>query len=163
MPITFIKKMNPPKKSYTFEEIKQKMMVYCTYQDRCHQEVEQKMRDFLLIPEARDEILLFLMREQYLNEERFTRSYIRGKFSIKSWGRNKISNHLRQKGVPDKLIRSCFDEIDPIDYERVLAKSYERYFDTQTGKAHQKRSKTIRYLLSRGFEYDEILKYEGGE
>ncbi len=147
-------------KSYTFEEIKQKMMAYCTYQDRCHQEVEQKMRDFLLIPEAKEEILLFLMQEKYLNEERFTRSYIRGKFSIKSWGRNKISNHLRQKGVPDKLIQNCFDEIDPAAYERVLAKTYERYFDAQKGLAYQKRSKTIRYLLSRGFEYEEILKLE---
>ena len=46
------------KKSYTFEEIKQKMANYCTYQDRCHYEVEQKMREFILIPEAKDEILL---------------------------------------------------------------------------------------------------------
>ncbi|ACU06789.1 hypothetical protein FIC_00322 [Flavobacteriaceae bacterium 3519-10] len=41
------------KKSYTFLEIKQKLAAYCSYQDRCHQEVEQKVRDFLLIPEVR--------------------------------------------------------------------------------------------------------------
>ncbi|MDO5617092.1 MAG: RecX family transcriptional regulator, partial [Cruoricaptor ignavus] len=69
--------------SFTFEEIKQKMANYCVYQDRCHYEVEQKMREFLLIPEAKDEIMLYLIRENYLNEERFVRSYIRGKFYIK--------------------------------------------------------------------------------
>ena len=71
------------KKSFTFEEIKQKIVNYCVYQDRCHAEVEQKMKEFLLIPEAKEEILLYLIKENYLNEERFTRSYVRGKFYIK--------------------------------------------------------------------------------
>lgn len=149
-------------KSYTFLEIKQKMVNYCVYQDRCHQEVEQKMRDFLLIPEAKEEILLYLMKENYLNEERFTRSYIRGKFYMKSWGRNKILNHLKFKGISEKLVRSCFEEIDDQDYEKTLKKIYEDYFSRQKGKEYQKRSKTIKYLLSRGFEYEEILRVEEG-
>ena len=148
-------------KSYTFLEIKQKMAAYCSYQDRCHQEVEQKMRDFLLIPEAKEEILLYLMQENFLNEERFTRSYIRGKFYIKSWGRNKIRNQLKFKGVPVKLINRCFDEIDDADYEKTLLKIYEQYYARQTGKEYQKKSKTTKYLLGRGFEYEEILKVSG--
>ncbi len=151
------------KKSYTFPEIKQKMAAYCSYQDRCHQEVEQKMRDFLLIPEAKDEILLYLMRENYLNEERFTRSYIRGKFYIKSWGRNKIRQHLKFKGVPEKLISKCFDEIDDDDYAKTTAKIYAQYFARQSGKEYQKKSKTVKYLLGRGFEYEEINKVSAGE
>lgn len=147
-------------KSYTFLEIKQKMAAYCTYQDRCHQEVEQKMRDFLLIPEAKEEILLYLMKENFLNEERFTRSYIRGKFYIKSWGRNKIRNHLKFKGVPEKLINSCFDEIDEVDYEKTLHKVYENYYSKQSGKDWQKKSKTVKYLLGRGFEYEDILSIQ---
>ena len=111
------------KKSYTFEEIKQKMVNYCVYQDRCHQEVEH----FLLIPEAKDEIFLFLMKENYLNEERFTRSYIRGKFNIKHWGKNKIKNHLKFKGISEKLIVKCFDEIDEDDYQKTIVKIYENY------------------------------------
>ena len=118
-------------KSYTFLEIKQKMVNYCVYQDRCHQEVEQKMRDYLIIPEAKEEILLYLMKENYLNEERFTRSYIRGKFYIKSWGRNKIKNHLKFKGISEKLINSSFDEIDEDDYKKTLSKIYHDYFEKQ--------------------------------
>ncbi|MGC4129545.1 MAG: regulatory protein RecX [Bergeyella sp.] len=150
--------MQSEKKSYTYEEIRQKLMYYCAYQDRCHYEVEQKMRDFLLIPEARDELLLYLMKENYLNEERFTRSYIRGKFSIKQWGRNKIRIHLKQKQVPEKLIQSCFDEINQSEYRSVIRKLYESYFSKQKGlKDYQKKIKTSRYLMSRGFEYEEIL------
>lgn len=147
------------KKSYTFEEIKQKLINYCVYQDRCHAEVEQKMREFMLIPEAKDEILLYLIQENYLNEERFTRSYIRGKFSIKHWGRNKIRINLKQKQVSEKLINSCFDEIDEEDYFKAIKKIFEDYYSKQGGlQEYQKRSKTIKYLIGRGFEYDIIMQ-----
>ncbi len=147
------------KKSYTFSEIKLKMANYCAYQDRCHQEVEQKMREFLLIPEAREEIMLYLLQENFLNEERFTRSYIRGKFYIKSWGKVKIKSQLKFKGVPEKLINSCFDEIDPEDYRKTISKIYENYCLKYSGlNSFQQKSKAITYLLSRGFEYAEIIE-----
>lgn len=151
--------MQPEKKLFTFDEIKQKLVNYCVYQDRCHAEVEQKMREFVLIPEAKDEILLYLMKENYLNEERFTRSYIRGKFNIKHWGKNKIKMHLKQKGITEKLITKSFDEIDNDDYLNIIKKLYENHFSKQKGlQVYQKKSKTIKYLLSRGFEYENILQ-----
>jgi len=151
--------MQPEKKLFTFEEIKLKLANYCVYQDRCHAEVEQKMREFVLIPEAKEDILLFLMKENYLNEERFTRSYIRGKFYIKSWGRTKIKMNLKQKGITEKLISSCFDEIDEADYLNTINKIYENYESKLKGlKEYQKKAKTIKYLLSRGFEYEFILQ-----
>lgn len=151
--------MQPEKKLFTFDEIKQKLVNYCVYQDRCHAEVEQKMREFVLIPEAKEEIILYLLKENYLNEERFTRSYIRGKFYIKNWGKTKIKIHLKQKGITEKLITKCFDEIDNRDYLSIIEKIYENYFSKQKGlREYQKKSKTIKYLLSRGFEYENILQ-----
>lgn len=145
------------KKLFTFKETKRKLADYCVYQDRCHQEVEQKMREYVLIPEAKDEILLYLMQENYLNEERFTRSYIRGKFYMKSWGKNKIKNHLRFKGISAKLIDSCWDEIDEDDYQKTLERVWEKYYSGLKGlKEYQKKLKTTKYLMSRGFEYEKI-------
>ena len=152
------------KKSYTFEEIKQKLVNYCVYQDRCHSEIEQKMRGFLLIPEAKDEIFLYLIKENYLNEERFTRSYIRGKFYIKNWGRNKIKMNLKQKGIIEKLISKSMDEIDENDYAKTVKKIYQDYFSKQKGlKEYQKKSKTIKHLMSKGYEYDVILEVINNE
>lgn len=146
------------KKSFTFDEIKLKLVNYCVYQDRCHAEVEQKMKEFLLIDEAKEEIMLYLLRENYLNEERFTRSYIRGKFYIKHWGRNKIRINLKQKQVPEKLINKSFDEIDEADYEKTIRKIFDDYYEKQKGlKEYQRKSKAIKYLISKGFEYDIIL------
>lgn len=160
LPIThYLLSMYPEKKLFTFEETKQKLVNYCVYQDRCHAEVEQKMKEFVLIPEAKEEIILYLLRENYLNEERFTRSYIRGKFYIKHWGKTKIRMHLKQKGITEKLINRCYDEIHDDDYRKTVQKLYENYESKQTGlKDYQKKSKTVKYLISRGFEYDVILQ-----
>jgi regulatory protein len=115
------------------------------------------MKEFLLIDEAKEEIMLYLLQENYLNEERFTRSYIRGKFYIKHWGKTKIKIHLKQKQVSEKLINACFDEIDEDDYEKTIRKIYDDYYSKQNGlKEYQRRSKTIKYLMSRGFEYEKI-------
>lgn len=150
------------KKSYTFDEIKQKLVNYCVYQDRCHAEVEQKMREFLLIDEAKEEIILFLLKENFLNEERFTRSYIRGKFYIKHWGKTKIKINLKQKQISERLINSCFDEIDDADYEKTIRKIFDDYYTKQTGlKEYQKKTKTIKYLMSKGFEYEKIIDIFG--
>lgn len=144
-------------KAYTVEEIKQKLMHYCAYQDRCHWEVEQKLNTFFLIPEARDEILFFLLREKYLDEERFTRSYIRGKFLQKHWGRVKIRQHLRMKQVPDKLIERCWDEIEEESYRERVIIEYEKYLSAASGKnSFEKHKKTQKYLFGKGFEWELI-------
>lgn len=146
------------KKVYTFLEIKQKMANYCVYQDRCHEEVEQKMREFVQIPEAKEEILLYLIQENFLNEERFVRSYIRGKFYMKGWGRVKIKLNLLQKKINEKLISKCWNEIDDADFENEMEKQYQTYYSKLSGlKEYQKKMKTVKYLLSRGFEYELLM------
>ncbi|MCL1665360.1 RecX family transcriptional regulator [Elizabethkingia ursingii] len=146
-------------KSFTFQEIKQKLVNYCVYQDRCHKEVEEKMRDFLLIPEAKDEILLYLMNENYLNEERFTRSYIRGKFYIKHWGKQKIKSQLKIKGISEKLISICMSEIYDDDYEKQIKLFAEKLLPTYKGlNDFQKKNKLIRFLVTKGYEYELIIE-----
>lgn len=147
------------KKLFTFEEIKQKLVNYCVYQDRSHSEVEQKMKEYMLIPEAKEEILVFLIQENYLNEERFAKSYSRGKFYIKKWGRNKIKNSLFQKGISEKLIQKSFEEIDENDYEKILLDLIEKTIITYKElKDYQKKQKLIKFLISKGYEYELILK-----
>jgi len=146
------------KKVFTYQEIKQKMVNYCVYQDRCHQEVERKMEEFVLIPEARDEILLYLIQERFLDEERFTRSYIRGKFYIKHWGKIKISLHLKQKGITEKLMNKCMDEIQEEDYIQQIYVYLEKLlFLPEKVNNPQEKKKAISFLLRKGYEYEKIL------
>lgn len=66
--------------------------------------------------------------------------------------------NLKMKGINEKLIAKSMDEIDDSDYEETLKKLYQNYFLTQKGlKEYQKKSKTIRHLMSKGYEYEVIL------
>jgi len=143
----------------SIEDIRQKLVNFCLYRDRCHSEVEAKMKDFFLIPEARDEIFLYLINEGYLSEERFTRSYIRGKFYIKHWGKEKIKLNLKLKKIPEKLVYNCMNEIYEEDYIKQIHKFIEKLLPTiHDMKNFQKKSKLIRFLTSKGYEYDIIVK-----
>ncbi len=149
--------MLPEKKLFPFQEIKQKLVNFCVYQDRCHTEVEQKMNEFVLIPEAKEEILLYLMKENYLNEERFAKSFTRGKFYIKKWGKNKIKQQLRLKGISDKLIAISFSEIDDLDYQLTIRELIEKLLPTYNGlKDYQRKQKLIKFLMSKGYEFEMI-------
>ncbi len=127
------------------------------YQDRCHFEVEQKMREFDLIPEARDEILIYLIQNNFLNEERFARSFTRGKFYQKKWGKRKIANALFQKKVPQNLIVKGFEEIEDADYLHTLEQLANEKWKTLKAKTiWEKRKKLQSFLNQRGFEWELI-------
>ncbi|MDL1914008.1 MAG: RecX family transcriptional regulator [Bergeyella sp.] len=147
------------RRSFAFDDIKKKLERFCIYQERCHVEVENKMKEFLLIPEARDRLYLHLIQEGYLNEERFTRNYVRGKFRQKKWGRIKIIQSLKQKKIAENLIRKGLEEIDEEDYRETLFNLYEsceeKIKEPDKGK---KINKITRYLLSKGYEYEVICK-----
>lgn len=145
-------------KSFTVDEIRDKMAHYCTYQDRCQWEVEQKLNDFKLIPEAYDEILIYLIQNKFLSEERFTQSFARGKFYQKKWGRIKIRIELKKRKIPNHLIEIGLKEIDEIDYTTTL----ERLFNEKKEKlkserdSFKKKVKIKNYLLQKGFESELI-------
>ena len=74
----------------TVKEIEGKLQYYCSYQDRCHKEVKAKLKSFKINSEELNEIVSNLIKDNYLNESRFSKSFVRGKFNIKNWGRVRI-------------------------------------------------------------------------
>ncbi|MBA5628817.1 regulatory protein RecX [Moheibacter lacus] len=146
------------KKSYTVNEIRDKMAKYCAYQDRCQWEVEQKFYDFNLIPEARDEIMIYLIQQNFLNEERFAKSFARGKFYQKNWGRIKIRIELKKRKIPEKLIQVGLNEIDEKDYLTTLNQLFEKKKASLKSEreSFKKKAKIRNYLLQKGFESEFI-------
>lgn len=146
------------KESFTVEEIREKLAHYCAYQDRCHWDVEKKMKEFTLIPEARDKIFIYLIQNNFLNEERFTRSFVRGKFYQKDWGRLKIRKELRFRNIPDKLTDEAMNEIDEKDYSKTLKKLFDKKSDSLKSEreSFKKKAKIRNYLLQKGYESELI-------
>ena len=145
--------MITPKKSYSVNEATKKLEGYCAYQDRCHKEVISRLREMDMIPEAIDVIVGHLIKENYLNEERFARSFARGKFNIKKWGRNRIENELKYRDISKFNIRLAMKEIDPAEYLKSfnsLAK--KRLAEIKEKDLQKRRKKLADYLLYRGWE-----------
>ena len=147
------------KKVFTVQEIKRKLEQYCVYQDRCHKEVEQKMREYNLIPEAKEMILLSLLKDNFLNEERFAKSFARGKFRIKHWGKQRIVQELKQRDISAYNIKSALKEIDEQEYLKSIFEIAEKRNDTIKEPNHFKRKKKlIDFLLRKGYETDLIFR-----
>jgi len=150
--------MRTRKDYLSFDEILARMARYCAYRDRSTWEVERKLDEYRLLPEARDRILAYLIEENFLDDERFARSYARGKFYQKGWGKRKIIDGLRKHRLPEYFIRKALEEIDPEDYRAALCKWIDRKWANLPPEIPlgEKRMKTARFLYQKGFAYDEF-------
>ena len=104
------------RKTYSIDEALLKLQNYCAYQERCHQEVQQKLRGMHMIPEAIDHIVVELIQNNFLNEERFAKTYVSGKFRIKKWGRRRLTLELKKRNVSKNNINQALNEIDAHEY-----------------------------------------------
>ena len=145
------------KNVFTVDEIKKKLEYYCVYQDRCHQEVEKKLQEYQLIPEAREKILLHLFQENFLNEERFSKSFARGKFRIKKYGKQRIVKELKYRGISAYNIKTALKEIDDDEYVITANLLIEKKKDSlNESNVIIKRKKITDYMLRKGYELNLI-------
>ena len=120
-------------------------------------EVSTKLKSWGLIQEAIDTIILELIQFNFLNEERYARSFARGKFRIKKWGKLKIRLALKKRNVYFKFIDLAMLEVDDKTYSITLKELLLKKNDVLKETSLNKRKmKLIRYLVSKGYEYDLI-------
>ncbi|WP_024768301.1 regulatory protein RecX [Aquimarina macrocephali] len=148
-----------PITSITVAEALRKMEHYCAYQERCHKDVEDKLRTMRLIPEAKEKIILHLLDHNFLNEERFAKAFARGKFNIKKWGKQRIVRELKFRNISPYNVKTALKEISEKDYFETFHKLAEKKYSTLTEHdKNKKRKKLVDYLLYRGWE--TTLVYE---
>ncbi len=146
-------------KSYTVDEATKVLEHFCAYQERCHKEVEQRLYDLKMIPEAKEIIILHLLQHNFLNEERFAKAYVRGKFSIKKWGRIKIVSELKFKNISPYNIKTALKEINEEDYFKTLQSIAEKKIVLiKEPNSFKKKSKLTTFLISKGYETQLIYK-----
>ena len=146
-------------KVFTVDEIKRKLEQYCVYQDRCHKEVEQKMREYNLIPEAKEMILLSLLQDNFLNEERFAKRFARGKFRIKHWGKQRIVRELKFRNISSYNIKTALKEIDEQDYLKTIYSITEKRNEAiSEPNIYKRKRKLIDFLMRKGYENELIYK-----
>tara|TARA_B100001173_G_scaffold66780_1_gene56515 strand:- start:3870 stop:4334 length:465 start_codon:yes stop_codon:yes gene_type:complete len=141
----------------TVKEIEGKLQYYCSYQDRCHKEVKAKLKSFKISSEELNEIVSNLIKDNYLNESRFSKSFVRGKFNIKNWGRVRIINELKLRNISIYNINLGLKEIDDQDYINKLEDIFNKKLSSLSNlNSNLKKKKIISYLLYRGWESNLI-------
>lgn len=130
-----------------------KLQHYCAYQERSHSEVKYKCLELGLRGEEVDEAIAELVSENFLNEERFARAFVGGKFRSKQWGRKKILAELKQRQVSAYCIKKGMEEIDADDYEQALTSLATKKYESLRGEEPFKRKyKVVQYLMQKGYE-----------
>ena len=126
---------------------------YCAYQDRCHQEVRSKLLDLQIYGDDLEEIMADLITENFLNEERFARSFARGKFRLKHWGRKRIERELKLRNISDYCRRKAMEEIEEEAYQETINRLILRKSPQVRGSdLFIKRRKIANYMINKGYE-----------
>lgn len=145
--------MNYDHKTYSVDEALQKLMHFCAYRDRSQKEVEDKLDTMKMIPAAKEKIIISLMQEGFLNEERFARSFVRGKFRIKKWGRIKITQELKKRGISAPIIKLGLSEINNSEYTKTLYELAEKKLKLiKEPNSFKKKKKLADHLIRKGYE-----------
>jgi len=144
---------------FSIKEAKQKIEFFCSYQERCHEEVVSKLRSMKMEADEIDEIMVHLIGSNFLNEERFACSFARGKHRIKHWGKIRIINELKFKKISQTLINTALKEITPEEYMETFHALAERHWETiRESDVQKKKKKFCDYMLRRGFESNLVFE-----
>ncbi len=145
----------------SFDKGVQKAMRYCSFQERCQLDLTNRFKAWNVEEKNWDRILDYLIAENFLNEKRYVEAFVRGKFVMKKWGKNKIKMGLVAKrvfneGEFDKVFN---EEIDEEDYLKTIAELIEkkRMLIVEEDE-FKKRDKLYRYMLSKGYESELVVK-----
>ena len=149
-------------KPLTPDQVLDKMAKYCAYQERSVKDVKDKLKTFDISQEDREKILDYLLDNRFVDDERFAKSFVRGKINQSGWGLNKIRFHLIQKGIDKETIDEALKQTDEEVYRQRLIDVLKT--KSKTVKAEndfEKMRKLAAYAMQKGFEASlvwEVLK-----
>jgi len=143
------------------ERALEKAMRYCSFQERCVFDMENRFRAWNVKREDWDKLIDSLIEQDFLNEKRYIEAFVRGKFLIKKWGKNKIKAELFQKKISGiEVDKSIETEILEEDYSKTIKLLIEKKRQLITDDDKLKiKEKIYRYLLSKGYESELIFKH----
>lgn len=131
--------------------ILKKVLRYCAYQDRCTQEVRNKLATFDIPASEKEKFVKLLVDEGYLDDERYASTFVRSKIHLKKWGVNKIRMALKMKGISDEIIANALSEIDPEIYREELIKVLKAKKINETDP-YKRKAILAQYAMQKGYE-----------
>ena len=148
-------------KKYSLKEARSKILAYCAKRESSHQDVRRKLKEWQVNYGHIEELIAYLIENNFLNESRFACLYTRSKFNQKSWGWVKIRKELMTKNISEYCIKEAYLELDRDEYLARLEKKKKKKKNTYTGRPLEIKGKVFKYLVQKGYEYSLIMdKYK---
>lgn len=154
--------MERKKHIYTEQEAYQKLSALCAMSEQCCHDVLMKMRRWELKEEVAEKIVARLVKERFIDEERFARAFVRDKFRYNHWGRVKIELELKKRKIAQRHIETGLEELKEEDNLDALHEIIGKKRPSVKGKnEYEIRGKLIRFALGKGFPMEDIIKVVG--
>lgn len=141
----------------TADEILYKLAARCSTSEQCLSDVEAKLKRYDLSEEERTRILQHLVEEKYIDDKRYAEAFVRDKYRFNKWGRIKIAQGLRMKGIDNGTVNEAMGVIDETEYLHILRELIKAKRKSIRGKSdYEVNGKLIRFAIGRGFEFAAI-------
>ncbi len=145
------------KKEMTEQEAYLQLAALCAQAEHCQQEMRDKMKRWEIDETVQNRIIARLVKERYIDDERYARAFVKDKIRYNKWGRRKVQQALWQKRIDDDIQRRVLDEIDEKEYLDVLRPLLKQKRKTIKAQSdYELNQKLMRFALSRGFTFDII-------
>ena len=130
-----------------------KAMALCSHREFCCSDMHGKLESWGVGDNDNEKIIGLLIKENFINEERFAQAFVKDKFNYNKWGKVKLGAHLRTKNIPSGIIRSALDSIDNEVYTKLLKDLIASHRKSVKAKnQYDMKARLLRYGLSKGFE-----------
>jgi len=144
-------------KQKTEQETYLSLAALCAQAEHCQWEMLEKMRRWELSDEAQARVMERLMKERYVDDERYARAFVKDKVRYNKWGRRKVEQALWQKHIGDSVRQQVLDEVDDDEYISILRPLLQqKRRSTKAASDYELNQKLIRFAVSRGFTMDII-------
>ena len=145
------------KKETTEQEAYLQLAALCAQAEHCQQDMRDKMRRWEMAPEAQERVIARLVKERYIDDERYARAFVKDKIRYNKWGRCKVQQGLWMKHIDDDIQQRVLDEVDDEEYLAVLKPLLaQKRKSTKAQNDYELNQKLVRFAFGRGFTYDII-------
>lgn len=141
----------------TEQEAYLQLAAICAQAEYCEQEMRDKMKRWEIDAATQDSIIARLVKERYIDNERYARAFVKDKIRYNKWGRRKVQQALWMKRISDDIQQKVFDEIEDKEYLDVLIPLLkQKRKSTRANSDYELNQKLVRFALSRGFDFGII-------
>lgn len=129
----------------------------CAQAEHCQYEMLEKMRRWEIPEDAQARVMAKLIKERYIDDERFAQAFVKDKIRYNKWGRRKVEQALWQKRIDEDILKRVLDEVDEDEYLSILRPLLKQKRRTiKANSDYELNQKLMRFALGRGFTFDII-------